>query len=203
MSESAEKIDQLIEISLSESLKNDGYKKKGHTYYLNSNGLIKVVNIQLSRWNALGFGDFTINLGVCASGAESLLRDKTMKNPKIYECTIMKRIGELMPQKNDMWWSVGPDINFEPEANKVRDAWINYGKPFLERFTNIVELKEYCLTHDMLIQVAAICAFLGEIEEARDKLKAALSKFADSDSEFNEIFYQWVTNLGFSDMLEK
>jgi hypothetical protein len=66
-------------------LKNHGYRKKGTTWYSETDDCVCVVNLQKSQW-----GDqYYINLAVFAK----ILGDK--RDPKEYECHIRGRLGQL------------------------------------------------------------------------------------------------------------
>jgi hypothetical protein len=76
-------------------------------------------------------GLFTINLGVfvpemdrLGPPASSWIND--------YNCQLRKRIGELMPEQNDVWWP----LDFEPSKEQAIDALRDVGLLWLGQFTN-------------------------------------------------------------------
>jgi hypothetical protein len=124
-------------------LKAVGFKKRRHTFNRAvEDGLIHLVNFQMGPYDPSGrpevlagirlnlHGLFTVNLGVFVPEMDrggpplsSWIND--------YNCQLRKRIGELMPEQNDVWWP----LDFEPSQQQAIHALQDFGLPWIDQFT--------------------------------------------------------------------
>jgi hypothetical protein len=124
-------------------LKSAGFKKRRHTFNRAvGDGLIHLVNFQMGPYDPSGRPDvlagirlnlhglFTINLGVFVPEMD---RGGPPRSSWIndYDCQLRKRIGELMPEQNDVWWPLA----FEPSQQQAIGALHDVGLPWLDQFT--------------------------------------------------------------------
>lgn len=125
-------------------LKSAGFKKRRHSFNRRvEDGLVHLVAFQMGPYDPSGRPDvlagirlnlhglFTINLGVfvpemnrLGPPASSWIND--------YNCQLRKRIGELMPEQNDVWLP----LDFEPSKQQAIDALRDVGLLWLGQFTN-------------------------------------------------------------------
>lgn len=125
-------------------LKSAGFRKRRHTFNRHvEDGLVQLVNFQMGPYDPSGRPDvlagirvnmhglFTINLGVFVPEMD---RQGPPRSSWIndYNCQLSKRIGELMPEQNDVWWP----LDFEPSKEQAIDALREAGLSWLGQFTN-------------------------------------------------------------------
>jgi len=177
-----------------------GFRRQGNHLHRRSQDLIHAFNFQASRSKA---GDFTVNLLV-SSGA--LCRHWTgrplPKNPATAFFPIQQRIGILMPDEQDRWWT----INAEREVlcRDVGHALLKHGLPFFDAFPSsdaILERLRVGLTipGSTLGQAKLVHAILakekGNAHEAELQLHAALEGARSSG--FGDTVLAVASRLGF------
>ncbi len=151
-----------------------------------ADGLTEVVNIQMGRFDPPGsyhtpinrnlYGGFTVNLGVfvpevdsrrAASSPKSLIRE--------YSCCIRARLGQLGPERRDIWWRVSADKEL---ASDLRNRLERDAFPFLEKLSTRDAILHQWLTEEESpygvprIVCARILETRGEHARARDLLAA-------------------------------
>lgn len=93
--------------TMSAFLKNKGYTKKGDTFYFHQYDNWGIIDFQRGRKSIGDSVVFTINLGICSSIIRKLISEIGMNvKPSIEDCHWCKRVGLVMPQKNDYWWQI-------------------------------------------------------------------------------------------------
>jgi hypothetical protein len=132
-SEIAKRIDEVIKLGIAPLLKENGFSKKGRNFHKAAGEAIQVVNIQADKWNQGYTGQFTINLGVYFRAISEISERSIVDGlPKEYDCTIVNRLGFLMPTQDDKWWSLGDGVEDEQVASDVADALKECGLPWLQ-----------------------------------------------------------------------
>lgn len=104
-------------------IKSYGFVRKGNTFYLSRSGNWAILNFQKSKTQTHGQISFTINIGILSSKVREFLANDTTPFPRLDldDCHWKKRIGHMLPQKQDYWWNIGPDTSLE----KVREEIVN------------------------------------------------------------------------------
>jgi hypothetical protein len=101
------------------SLKSSSFKKRRHSFNRTTDdGIVQVVSFQMGPRLPPGaepvppirldlYGKFTINLGVFIAALEPML-GRSAQHAWIndYNCHCRMRIGELLPDPRDIWWSL-------------------------------------------------------------------------------------------------
>jgi hypothetical protein len=139
----ARKVDE-VQAAVHARLKGLGFKKQGRAFNRpTADGLVQLINLQMGAFDPPGtihipvlresrYGLFTVNLGVYVP---EVALHHGGGEPKgfiqEFHCCIRTRLGDLGPEKRDLWWrndavdTVVPDLL----GRLDRD-----GLPFLERF---------------------------------------------------------------------
>lgn len=91
-------------VVLSAALKPRGFAKSGFTFRLRNLDTISIVSIQSSTSSASALAMVTVNLGVHVPALQDPQRPD--KNPSAWSVHWHQRIGHLLPQKSDVWWSI-------------------------------------------------------------------------------------------------
>jgi hypothetical protein len=169
MSAIHEKIGAVVSCGLAQALKSAGYRKKGFNFGQDvSTTVVRLVNVQASQWNTAREGEFTINLGVYHRDLAEL-HDilPPVKSPKVYDCVIQQRIGLIMPERLDHWWSITRSTNIAALGAEVAEVWYEYGKPWLELHCSLKQAREFLITHNHFFLAAMASLALGQKREAR------------------------------------
>ncbi|MBI3607238.1 MAG: DUF4304 domain-containing protein [Nitrospirae bacterium] len=142
MSEIGKAIDAVIRGGLAALMKREGFKKFGRNFLNVGSESVAVLNVQASMYNLGTTGKFTINLGrYFPSVARAAGEPELQGLPKEYNCQIRLRIGHLLPENLDHWWTVGPETNIEQLALDVTRVVEDVGLPWLRRMHDLHALK--------------------------------------------------------------
>jgi hypothetical protein len=166
-------------------LRAAGFRRQGNHLHRRSGGLIHAFNFQASRGMAVPNGAFTVNLLVTS---EHLYRCWTGRplpaNPATVFFPIQARVGLLMPQRKDLWWSV----ETEPTrlCREVVDVLVTYGLPFFDTLSSVDALLEQLrkggarrgLMTDAHLIHAMLAKEKGFDDEAAEQIREALAKAA-------------------------
>ena len=143
MSDIAKRIDEVTRLGLAAPLKAAGFRKSARTFHRDDGDSIAVINVQASQGNLGGAGKFTLNLGRYIPAIEQVLGHAPLTAaPKEYDCTVRKRIGNLMPAQRDHWWELDANTSLDLLAAEVAAALTNHGLPWLERIRTLQGLRE-------------------------------------------------------------
>jgi hypothetical protein len=114
-----------------------GFARHGQTWNRRSGLLIDVVDVQGSRWAA---GAATMNLGVFDLDLYEMIWGKAptevVRQP---ECVAMVRIGRLLPEGKDKWWTLD-DLE---TADGMSAALEMYALPFFERLSTREGMRQW------------------------------------------------------------
>lgn len=173
-----DEIKKIVNLTIKPILKDIGYRKKGNTWNLCEDELIKVVNVQLSSVNSSSEAKFTINLGIFNQRFynESLnIGRVNVQNIKEYDCEIRKRIGEIC-QQNDLWWKVYSEQDNTTVLEDLKMKFIDYALPWLNSFKSLED--EYIYFNErQMHQKAFISAYILDkntlLEHLREEIKEA------------------------------
>lgn len=132
-----------METLLKVPLKEQGFRKKGATWYRETDEVVQVVNIQGSQWSTI----FYINLGV-------YLKSRGDKSePAEYDCHLRTRLSQLVPDLHylaelcDVHTKAFEDI----DRSDLVQLLLNHGLPWLnECSTESGFKKELTLNRSMV-----------------------------------------------------
>lgn len=194
-SEPARLMDEL-EAALRPATKRWGFRRRGRTFNRTTrDGLTQAISLQMGSFDPPGttyfrgirenlYGRFTVNLGVYVP--EVARHHGGREAPSFvqeYHCCVRARLGELGPERRDLWWKLdrGTAANAEIEQRLERDAL-----PFLDRFaTREAILGELLDDPDNVHAVPSriVCAIIllqkGRQKDARGLLAAQASETRD------------------------
>lgn len=127
----------LIKAHVVPLLRQHGFKKKDLTWNRPKDGIVQVVDFQLSRFSSEGEDDFTINLGVFDSQVwKQCWAKEPPKFIKEEDCFPRIRIGYLLngfsKESTDHWWACGAEINESELGNEIVGLIERKCLPFLE-----------------------------------------------------------------------
>ena len=112
-------------------LKTCDYRKTGNNFHRPLNDVDHLVNIQKSASSSSGEIRATVNVGVWIRGLAPL-RAGVPDKPSLWSAHWQCRLGEVMPAKNDRWWTATSDDEARMIGQEIAGALIQYGLPVLE-----------------------------------------------------------------------
>jgi Domain of unknown function (DUF4304) len=132
-------VDEIVKRGLQPHLKAAGYKKKARTFFRElDGGVFQIVNVQLSQWGTATESKFTINLGVFFPSIQQISLKPALDGvPNEYDCHLRQRIGMLMPDHLDHWWTVTSNPSIDGVAQQISEAWSMYGQQWIERCSHL------------------------------------------------------------------
>jgi len=123
----------LLSEHLAKLLKDRSFSRRGYSFVKRRNGNILLVEFQV--WKERSTRDevvFTVNLGVLSRRLFWLSENRDPpKRPAIDHCHWRERLGFLLPERQDRWWSV-TKANLGPLAIELTDALLRIGLPAIE-----------------------------------------------------------------------
>jgi hypothetical protein len=128
-----------------------------------------------------------VNLGVSSPALFRAFTGRDFpKNPASILWPMNVRIGSLMPDRCDMWWSVDDQTELESLGAEVSTAITGHAVPFLERFRTAHDFNTAILNNELVpglttaqatLVRATLASQLGAINQARTLLNAALNQY--------------------------
>lgn len=137
-----------------------GFKKNNQTFYRKNKETLLLVNIQKSNRKTNESLKFTFNIGICSNSLMTFFEGEDAL-PEPSECHWLKRIGEFLPQKDDLWFAVSedtisqellvsiknifeknvfPDINTRLNDDALLNQWLNKESPGITEFQRLLNL---------------------------------------------------------------
>jgi hypothetical protein len=199
----AEKIDAIVREGLVEPLKQAGYTKRARTFHLKGDSIVRVVNVQGCKWNIGDTGQFTINLGIYLPHIVKCLRERELppgKLPAEWDCTVRMRIGELMPAGQDYWWKIDISSDLSEIATEVKEAWINYGRPWLHQdWGNLRVARDLLASGGPIEAAVAASLLLNEPDAAKRIALNVINEYRQNNQSKQAEWLEWrVKVLGVS-----
>ena len=126
-----------IVAAMAETLRPAGFKKTGLNFARPVNDVIQLISLQSSVSSTASTLKVTVNIGVWLP----ILAEDWQK-PDVWESHWNSRIGFLMPERNDFWWSVSSEPEASVTALQISEAIQRFVFPQLERLATSDTLVE-------------------------------------------------------------
>jgi hypothetical protein len=164
--------------AFSPAMKSAGYRKQGARFWNEpSPTVVRLVNLQSSSWNSGCEGTFTVNLGVYHRDVAAFHDGITVKSsPLVQNCIIQTRIGRLMPEPRDVWWSFDSHTDLVALGKEVASIWVEYGKPWLEARSSLDGARVHFLQENENLFLAMVSLAMGNTAEAEVWLDKAVDQ---------------------------
>jgi hypothetical protein len=157
----------LLDKTLAPTLKQHGFSQSGRTFYLRREGNWGLVNFQKSTKSSAERIVFAVNLGIASSRLLEFFPPRRLRvsglaaKPQIWDCHWQMRLGSLVADQKDIWWTVEANTRLEqlgleidgyirnlaiPELSKyirdeaLRDLWLSGHAPGLTEFMRLMNL---------------------------------------------------------------
>ena len=127
-------LDEVI-ASVAPLLTAGGYRKSARSFVSLSGGVARVVQFQSSQLKKPDEAAFTLGLAVTSVAFhEAYAGTPFPRNPGSAEPVLQATIGRLMPDGEDVWWSLKPGVSGQLIAREVEALLKDPLLPFLARF---------------------------------------------------------------------
>lgn len=128
------------------ALSDAGFRKRGHLFCRHHEDAVWVIQAQSSSFSsALGL-KMTVNLGVHIPALHHVLAyyDRPAPAwPTPPECQFRERLGFLMPEHTDRWWTVATDQAATALGRELAQLLLHYGLPALQPVGTAARLRIY------------------------------------------------------------
>jgi hypothetical protein len=205
-------------------LRAAGFRKRRHNFNrMTEPGLVQVVNFWMGPFDPPGpgaeknralkkglgmrtdyYGTFTIRLGVYVPEMVLIERNRPGAWVNDYNCQLHKAIGELLPDRKDVWWSLD---RADVAADVALDALQEAGLPWLDR---LASRDAILAAHEDLGRRGLGLMPVGDVEIAwlvkdrdRSRAESLLRMYLEKDLSpgHRELVEGWLRNGGFAHLL--
>lgn len=111
-----------------------GFARKGNSFVRKNEHFWLIVNWQKSTDSAPGQTKFTINIGVHDLRLAGLEGETLETPPDVWRCHYRTRLGRLMSENDDKWWTVLNGVSEDSAVVELADAIRAYLLPFFVKF---------------------------------------------------------------------
>jgi hypothetical protein len=120
-------------------LKPRGYVKGGSAFRLRNSDTICIISLQGSASSTSTLAKVTVNLGVHVPALQDPQRPE--KNPSVSSSQWRQRIGHLMPENEDIWWSIHSAEEAMSVATVIARCIEQFGLPALAEVSTVQALQ--------------------------------------------------------------
>jgi Domain of unknown function (DUF4304) len=139
-------LDKLIREYLRPCLRNAGFKATGPTFRRLVNGNWQIVNVQRDS-RPQGSIRFTINLGVASRRAAAADAEEwEVRHLSCWKCDLQWRLGALVHNGYDHWWSVDAQTPLAPLGNELVQYLESAAIPQLDKYANDEAIRDRWLS---------------------------------------------------------
>ena len=186
----------LIKSYVTPLLEQHGFNKKDSTWNRPKDGIVQVVDLQLSRFSGDKEEDFTINLGVFNLQVwKKCWAKEPPKFIKEEDCFPRIRIGYFLngfsQESTDHWWACGAETNESELGNEIARLIEGTCLPYLNDMSDHRSIIEFCSSGFIAlmpvekIYLAIIKNSIGDVDSSNELL-----------SEVSSISKAWAKRVG-------
>lgn len=172
---------------VAQTLRGRGFSKKGNCFFREAEGNWGLIGFQKSRKSSADEVVFTLNIGTCSGRLlRFFFQDWLDQKPSIEICHWRERIGFLLPDRQDKWWTIKssdsidflvaelnchmvdvvfPSINQNLSDGQLCEEWLSGRSPGLtdiQRLMNLSVLLKTAKADDYLHEVLHEMARISE-----------------------------------------
>jgi hypothetical protein len=124
-------------------LKKMGYKKMGTSFYVSFEGNWGIIDFQQSQKSVSNQVTFSINIGIASKRILNFLGfDEKNNRPDIWDTQLRVRLGHLMPENNDIWWTLDQETSIDKLGQAISDLVIKYAIPAIQAYITDESLRD-------------------------------------------------------------
>lgn len=180
--------------TIAPEMKTLGFKRRSVSFAKSTNDIVWVLAFQKNVYSTSELLSFTVNIGIYYSAMAEAQGFAPSSHPKVSECQIETRLGELMPGSDDYWWEVATGGVIEERTNDVAAAIRKFAIPYLEQVQCVSDmldmfLRKFSENAQAYTEIYYACQLLaltgdGETLERRlDDLRLSAKDYGDSPVE--------------------
>lgn len=117
----AQSFDRFLRDFVTPHLRGRGFLKSGYSFVLRLEGNRGLIQFQKGRKSTAAEILFTVNLGVTSERLRRFEGETTDSKPSIDGCHWSTRLGFLLPEREDKWWSIRTDAEAEKLGVQFRE----------------------------------------------------------------------------------
>ncbi len=176
---SSKTVDAVILGEVKSFLKSEGFRKSGRTFHRQKGEMIQVVNFQTTWLNTPDDARFTVNLNVVLPFYHEKWTGQPLpRNPGNAAAICSRRLGHLLPEGTDRWWTVTPSTDGVSVSREVAELIRSVGLPYLTKASDLQFLCEKLgsdkhfpgMLMSQSLAFAILLCYLGRKDEARHVL---------------------------------
>ena len=128
-------------------LKACGFSRSGQTFYLRYEKNWGLINFQKSGSSSASRVVFTVNIGIVSGAFSEFAADgQTSKRPSVWACTWRQRLGFMLPEHQDKWWTIDAQISLEQLAQELGGYIGEIAVPEIEKYIHDENLRDLWLS---------------------------------------------------------
>lgn len=116
----ADSFKKMLVETIEPSLKSHGFSRRGYTFYILQRGNWGLINFQKSNKSSPKEFIFTVNLGVASALLLKFFQELGTK-PDIWDCHWRLRLGYLLEEPGDRWWTITRDTSLDKLSQEMRN----------------------------------------------------------------------------------
>ena len=128
-------------------LRELGFDHKDDMFYLRREGNVALVEFQKSRESKPDAILFTVNLGILSSRLLEFFSDRSPSSEPLFDqCHWQMRLGFLMPEQQDKWWTLTLATDTEILGQELASVLHNIAMPVIEQHIRDEALRDLWLS---------------------------------------------------------
>jgi hypothetical protein len=128
-------------------LKEKGFIRTRNTFYYSYEGNWGIIDFQKSTQSNSSAIIFTINVGIASHRILTFFSiiDEN-KKPTVWDSQWNERLGHLLPEKQDIWWTIDQGTNIAELGQYLSENITNYALPAIHTFIRDEALRDLWLS---------------------------------------------------------
>jgi hypothetical protein len=141
-----DKYKKLIDI-LTPALKEKGFTKYRHRFYLRIENNWGIIDFQKSTKSTSNSVIFTVNLGIASKRIlEKFSQIPEGKKPDIWDCQWQVRLGHVLGINKDLWWTINEETSIDQLSEQLKEYILDYGVPEILKYISDDSLRDLWLS---------------------------------------------------------
>jgi hypothetical protein len=126
---------QQVQSAAGKLLKDLGFKRKGSIIFTAKGDNFGVIHLQSHRYSTKTELSFTVKVGVIIGKlADSWAYSQCLKHPSIVDAQVRLRIGDLLPERQDKWWTITDDVDIVDSSKDFAQPLLQRAVPFIQQY---------------------------------------------------------------------
>jgi hypothetical protein len=137
----------LMRTAIAPTLRAHDFTGSGQTYHRRQGSNWGVFNVQKSVASTAAYVFFTINVGVWSERvATAVTPAHRPRRPSVWDCHWQERVGHLLPEKRDVWWTLDSEMESSRLSDYLRQITSEHAIPAILAHTSDEALRDLWLS---------------------------------------------------------